>query len=99
MAAVTIRNVDKVFGSLRVVDGINVDIADGEFVVLVGPSGCGKSTLLRMIAGLEHVSGGTISIGGRPAGKHFAAEGSRRRNGVSKLCAVSPHASARQHGI
>jgi multiple sugar transport system ATP-binding protein len=66
MAAVTIRNVDKVFGSLRVVDGINVDIADGEFVVLVGPSGCGKSTLLRMIAGLEHISGGTISIGGRP---------------------------------
>jgi multiple sugar transport system ATP-binding protein len=49
----------------KVIHGINVEIADGEFVVLVGPSGCGKSTLLRMIAGLEEISGGTISIGER----------------------------------
>ncbi len=65
MAAIVIRDVEKAFGSLRVIHGINVDVADGEFVVLVGPSGCGKSTLLRMIAGLENISAGTISIGGR----------------------------------
>jgi len=47
------------------VKGINLNVEDGEFMVLVGPSGCGKSTTLRMIAGLERVTGGTISIGGR----------------------------------
>ncbi|MDB5540981.1 MAG: transporter related protein, partial [Devosia sp.] len=50
---------------LQVIHGVDIDIADGEFVVLVGPSGCGKSTLLRMIAGLETISGGEVSIGGR----------------------------------
>jgi multiple sugar transport system ATP-binding protein len=65
MATVIVRDVEKAFGSVKVIHGINVDINDGEFVVLVGPSGCGKSTLLRMIAGLEEISGGTISIGGR----------------------------------
>ncbi|OLP62543.1 sugar ABC transporter ATP-binding protein [Xaviernesmea oryzae] len=65
MASVTIEKVVKRYGSLDVVHGIDVDIRDGEFVVLVGPSGCGKSTLLRMIAGLEEISGGTISIGDR----------------------------------
>jgi multiple sugar transport system ATP-binding protein len=65
MAAVIIRDVEKAFGSVRVIHGINIDIVDGEFVVLVGPSGCGKSTLLRMVAGLEEISGGTISIGNR----------------------------------
>ncbi len=65
MAEVAIRQVRKAYGALAVIHGVDVDIADGEFVVLVGPSGCGKSTLLRMIAGLEGISGGTISIGGR----------------------------------
>jgi multiple sugar transport system ATP-binding protein len=65
MAGVVVRDVEKAFGSTKVIHGINVDIADGEFVVLVGPSGCGKSTLLRMIAGLEEITGGAISIGGR----------------------------------
>lgn len=66
MASVTIRNVEKVYGkTTKVVHGISVDIADGEFCVLVGPSGCGKSTLLRMIAGLEEISGGEIMIGDR----------------------------------
>ncbi|WJI54407.1 sn-glycerol-3-phosphate ABC transporter ATP-binding protein UgpC [Mesorhizobium sp. C089B] len=55
----------KRYGSAQVIHGVNVEIADGEFVILVGPSGCGKSTLLRMIAGLEAISGGEISIGGR----------------------------------
>ncbi|WP_127523258.1 sn-glycerol-3-phosphate ABC transporter ATP-binding protein UgpC [Mesorhizobium sp. Z1-4] len=65
MAGVTIRKVAKNYGSVEVIHGIDADIADGEMVVLVGPSGCGKSTLLRMIAGLESISGGTISIGGK----------------------------------
>ncbi|MER9242929.1 sn-glycerol-3-phosphate ABC transporter ATP-binding protein UgpC [Mesorhizobium sp. M0633] len=65
MAQVTVRNIVKRYGSVQVIHGVNVDIADGEFVILVGPSGCGKSTLLRMIAGLEAISGGEISIGGR----------------------------------
>ena len=65
MAEVTIRDLRKSYGATEVIHGVNVAIADGEFVVLVGPSGCGKSTLLRMIAGLEAVTGGTIAIGDR----------------------------------
>ena len=65
MASVEIRDVRKAFGSTQIIKGVSVPIADGEFVVLVGPSGCGKSTLLRMIAGLENITGGTISIGDR----------------------------------
>jgi multiple sugar transport system ATP-binding protein len=65
MASVTIRNVRKAFGAVEVIHGVNVDIADGEFVVLVGPSGCGKSTLLRMISGLESITGGELWIGER----------------------------------
>jgi len=66
MAGVVLKDVVKVYeGGLKVVDCFNLDIADREFVVLVGPSGCGKSTTLRMIAGLEEVTSGTISIGER----------------------------------
>ena len=65
MASVHIEQVVKSYGAMQVLHGVSVDIADGEFVVLVGPSGCGKSTLLRMIAGLEDISGGTIAIGER----------------------------------
>jgi multiple sugar transport system ATP-binding protein len=65
MASVEIRGVRKSFGPVDVIHGIDISIGDEEFVVLVGPSGCGKSTLLRMIAGLEHITGGEISIGGR----------------------------------
>ncbi|MER9462015.1 sn-glycerol-3-phosphate ABC transporter ATP-binding protein UgpC [Mesorhizobium sp. M0387] len=65
MAQVAISNVAKAFGTVKVLHEVSVDIADGQFVVLVGPSGCGKSTLLRMVAGLETVSGGTIAIGER----------------------------------
>lgn len=63
MASVTIRNVKKSYGDLQVMHGIDLDVNEGEFVVFVGPSGCGKSTLLRMIAGLEEVTAGEISIG------------------------------------
>ncbi len=65
MGAVSINNVYKSYGSVEVLHGVSVDIADGEFVILVGPSGCGKSTLLRMIAGLEEITAGDISISGR----------------------------------
>src|SRR5687767_12521799 len=65
MASVDIGKVDKFFGSTQVLHGVEIEISDGEFVVLVGPSGCGKSTLLRMIAGLEEISRGQIAIGGR----------------------------------
>ena len=63
MASLTLRDVAKAYGSTRVIESIDLDITDGEFVVFVGPSGCGKSTLLRMIAGLEEISGGDVSIG------------------------------------
>jgi multiple sugar transport system ATP-binding protein len=65
MASVTIRDVRKSFGAVEVIHGVDIDIEDGEFVVLVGPSGCGKSTLLRMIAGLESISSGDILIDDR----------------------------------
>jgi multiple sugar transport system ATP-binding protein len=66
MAGIVLDAVDKVFpGDVHAVDSLSLDIADGEFMVLVGPSGCGKSTALRMIAGLEDITAGTVSIGDR----------------------------------
>ncbi len=64
MAGLQLSNVRKIFGETTVLSDIDLEIADGEFVVFVGPSGCGKSTLLRVIAGLEEVSGGEVKIGG-----------------------------------
>ncbi|KPL54359.1 ABC transporter ATP-binding protein [Prosthecomicrobium hirschii] len=65
MASVQIRDVRKSFGAVSIIKGVDVEIREGEFVILVGPSGCGKSTLLRMIAGLEHITSGDILIGDR----------------------------------
>jgi multiple sugar transport system ATP-binding protein len=65
VAGVQLRNVQKVFGDVPVLRDINLQVQDGEFIVFVGPSGCGKSTLLRTIAGLEDITGGELSIGGR----------------------------------
>src|SRR5438270_8997232 len=65
MSSVQIRDVRKSFGGFEVLHGVSIPIEDGAFVVLVGPSGCGKSTLLRMLAGLENITSGTISIGDR----------------------------------
>ncbi len=65
MASVAIRGVKKRFGDVEVLHGVDIEIPDASFTVLVGPSGCGKSTLLRMIAGLENISGGEIAIGGK----------------------------------
>ena len=65
MASLSIRNVRKRFGPVEVLHGIDIEVADGEFLILVGPSGCGKSTLLSMIAGLDSTSDGEIAIGGQ----------------------------------
>ena len=65
MATLTLRNLRKAYGPVEVIKGIDLDIADREFVVFVGPSGCGKSTLLRMIAGLEQITGGELCIDGK----------------------------------
>jgi len=65
MASVSFRQVRKAYGDLEVIHGVTMEIADGEFIVIVGPSGCGKSTLLRMVAGLEEVTAGEIAIGER----------------------------------
>src|SRR4051795_9976421 len=64
MAQVSLRKVIKKYDEVLAVRGVDLDIADKEFIVLVGPSGCGKSTTLRMIAGLEEITGGDIAIGG-----------------------------------
>ena len=65
MAELAFRDVKKSYGDTAVIHGVDCDIADGEFIVIVGPSGCGKSTLLRMVAGLEAITSGEIAIGGR----------------------------------
>src|SRR3712207_6136492 len=65
MASVSIRDVRKSYGRTAIIHGLDLEVADREFVVLVGPSGCGKSTMLRMIAGLEEITSGEIWIGDR----------------------------------
>src|SRR5262249_16202332 len=65
MADISIHGLRKSFGGIEIVHGIDLDVTNGEFLVVLGPSGCGKSTLLRLIDGLEEISGGEIAIGGR----------------------------------
>ena len=86
MAAVALEELTKQFGTVTAVDHVNLQIQDGEFLVLLGPSGCGKTTTLRLVAGLETVTSGQIRIGERVV---------RVRNGVPGLCIVSTHDSAR----
>ena len=67
MSELSLKGLTKVYpNGFKAVDDLNIDIADGEFLVLVGPSGCGKSTALRMVAGLEEITSGELSIGGEP---------------------------------
>ena len=90
MASVQLKNIAKHYDDKKgVIHGIDLDIADGEFVVFVGPSGCGKSTLLRMIAGLEEISGGELHIGGRLANAIAPAE--RGLAMVFQSYALYPH--------
>ncbi len=96
MATVQLRAVSKRYtGGIAAVQSVDIDIADGEFVVLVGPSGCGKSTTLRMIAGLEDVSGGTISIGDRVV--NDVAPKDRDIAMVFQNYALYPHLNVRQN--
>jgi multiple sugar transport system ATP-binding protein len=95
MASVSVRDVRKNFGSTAILHGVNVEISDGQFVVLVGPSGCGKSTLLRMIAGLENITGGEISIGGRVVNKLPPKD--RDIAMVFQNYALYPHMTVRQN--
>ena len=94
-AQVSLCNLVKRFGSTEVVAKINLEIQPGEFVVLVGPSGCGKSTTLRMVAGLEQISGGTVSIGGRVV-NHLAPK-DRGVAMVFQNYALYPHLNVRDN--
>jgi sn-glycerol 3-phosphate transport system ATP-binding protein len=95
MAGVMFRDVKKSYGGLQVIHGVSTEVADGEFVVIVGPSGCGKSTLLRMVAGLETISGGEISIGGRVVNELEPKD--RDIAMVFQNYALYPHMSVRQN--
>ena len=95
MATVTLAGVKKSFGPTDVIHGIDVEIADGEFIVIVGPSGCGKSTLLRMVAGLETVSAGEVQIGGTRANEKEPMD--RDIAMVFQNYALYPHMSVRQN--
>ncbi len=101
MASVTLEGVRKIYavrgGSHTAVHGISLDIADGEFVVLVGPSGCGKSTTLRMIAGLESPSAGEILIGGRRVNDEPPKD--RDIAMVFQNYALYPHMTARENMV
>ena len=95
MAGITLKGLKKSYGTAHVIKGVDIDIEDGEFVVFVGPSGCGKSTLLRMIAGLEDISAGELSIGGKvvndlpPKDRGVAM--------VFQSYAIFPHMSVREN--
>lgn len=95
MSSITLKSVEKWFGAVQVIKGVNLDIEEGEFVIFVGPSGCGKSTLLRMIAGLEETSRGQIIINDRDA----TAEPPSKRGlaMVFQSYALYPHMSVRDN--
>ncbi len=95
MAAVVLNDVRKRYGRTDVIHGISIHIADREFIVIVGPSGCGKSTLLRMVAGLERITGGTISIGGRVVNEVEPKD--RDIAMVFQNYALYPHMSVREN--
>ncbi|MBS7541232.1 ABC transporter ATP-binding protein [Ancylobacter lacus] len=95
MGEIALSQVKKSFGGVSIIQGIDLTIADGEFVVFVGPSGCGKSTLLRLIAGLEDASSGTIAIDGRDATRLPPAR--RGLAMVFQSYALYPHMSVRKN--
>ncbi len=95
MAKVLLRDVRKSYGELQVIHGVSMDVADGEFVVIVGPSGCGKSTLLRMVAGLEAITGGEVVIGDRVVNQLEPKD--RDIAMVFQNYALYPHMSVREN--
>ncbi|RUW96267.1 ATP-binding cassette domain-containing protein, partial [Mesorhizobium sp. M2A.F.Ca.ET.037.01.1.1] len=95
MATVSLKKLTKRYGNMEIVHGIDLDIADREFIALVGPSGCGKSTTLRMIAGLEDISGGNIDIGGRVV--NDLPPRSRNISMVFQSYALYPHMTVREN--
>ena len=95
MAGIELQGLIKRYGKTQVVHGIDLAIEDGEFVVFVGPSGCGKSTTLRMIAGLEEIDGGTITIADRPVNRLEPKE--RNIAMVFQNYAIYPHMSVAQN--
>jgi multiple sugar transport system ATP-binding protein len=95
MAQVSLQGIKKSYGPVDVIKGVDIEIVDGEFTVFVGPSGCGKSTLLRMIAGLEDISGGTLSIGGRVVNDLPPKD--RKIAMVFQSYAIFPHMSVREN--
>ena len=95
MATLTLRNLKKAYGPVEVIKGIDLDIADREFVVFVGPSGCGKSTLLRMIAGLEEITSGELTIDGSRANEVGPAD--RGLAMVFQSYALYPHMTVAQN--
>src|SRR6266568_3706901 len=95
MATLTLRDLTKSYGPTKVIKGIDLDIADREFVVFVGPSGCGKSTLLRMIAGLEEISSGVLQIDGKRVNEVGPAD--RGLAMVFQSYALYPHMTVRQN--
>jgi len=95
MAQVSLKGLKKNYGAAEIIKGVDIDIADGEFTVFVGPSGCGKSTLLRMIAGLEDISGGTLSIAGRVVNDLPPKD--RRIAMVFQSYAIFPHMTVREN--
>ncbi|MDO5612702.1 MAG: ABC transporter ATP-binding protein [Paracoccus sp. (in: a-proteobacteria)] len=95
MGSITLKQVRKTFGDVEVIPGVDLDIAEGEFVVFVGPSGCGKSTLLRLIAGLEDVTSGQILINGRDVTDNAPAK--RGLAMVFQSYALYPHMSVRKN--
>ena len=95
MAGLALHSVNKKFGTVQTITNVSLEVGDGEFVVFVGPSGCGKSTLLRMIAGLEDITSGSLTIGGEdqtrtePADRHIAM--------VFQSYALYPHMTVRRN--
>ena len=95
MAGVSLKNIVKYYGKVKVIHGIDLEVNDGELLVLVGPSGCGKSTLLRMISGLEDITDGIIEIDGRVVNNVPAAQ--RDLSMVFQSYALYPHMNVRKN--
>lgn len=95
MTALSLSNIHKAWGKNTIIENLSLEIASGEFIVLVGPSGCGKSTLLRIIAGLEIPDGGKLVMGGKEVTR--LAAGKRNLSMVFQSYALYPHMTVREN--